>query len=280
MASKITQRLILLRHAPGAALRLAVADALFPLARVNSRARMTRDRIKDSLFEATRFTLRFGTLAYQCRPSDIEPLLENHREGVYERGGFAPRRGEIVLDVGANIGEFTLPAARAVGPAGKVYAFEPHPQAVELLRENVRSNGFTNVIVIPKAVHESSGEVRIYSAPGSNVFDSVKPVFGRSYVAPACSLDDVVGSEPAIDFIKMDIEGGEADALRGARRVLAKRPRIVVEIHSHDVRREVQSLLEQAGYTCVEDDRRGDALWVAHFTSAGAQTSGARPVDQ
>jgi len=134
------------------------------------------------------------------------------------------RPGMRVLDVGANIGYFTLLFARLVGPAGHVYAFEPEPRNLELLQRNVARNGYTNVTAVPKAVSCVSGSQRLYKSP-DNLGDHrlAHGMIGREWVdVSVVALDEFFASDVRVDFIKLDIQGAECGALRGARALLAR----------------------------------------------------------
>jgi len=135
------------------------------------------------------------------------------------------RTGDVVVDVGANIGYYTLLFARQVGPTGHVYAFEPDPHNFGLLRRNVLQNGYTNVTCVPCAVGDRSGTVRLYRNQGNRgdhrIYDSRD---GRIAIDTACvSLDDYFADiDRPVNFIKMDIQGAEALALRGMQRLLGR----------------------------------------------------------
>jgi FkbM family methyltransferase len=141
------------------------------------------------------------------------------------------RPGAIVFDIGANAGFFTLLAARLAGPGGHVFAFEPVPDNLALLREHVRLNQATNVTVLPLAVAASTGSARFLI--GENPSQGELSTNGEIEVA-VDSLDRLVGSGelPRPDFIKIDIEGGEDNALAGAAEVL-KSPRITLLLSTH-----------------------------------------------
>ena len=143
----------------------------------------------------------------------------------------AIKPGQVVLDIGANIGYYTLLFARLVGESGKVFAFEPDPANYELLRKNVRANGYHNVVFVRKAVADSSGPLSLYLCPDNKgdhrAFDSHD---GRpSIPIEATSLDEYFdGYDGPIDFIKMDIQGSEGRALRGMKGLLAKHPDVKI----------------------------------------------------
>ena len=139
------------------------------------------------------------------------------------------RPGMVAIDAGANIGWYTLAMARAVGPAGLVYAFEPADEELTRLRSNVRLNALENVRVKPLALAEAEGWTTL-----SDTLDA-----GTTYVGggkrpiATTSLDRLVADErlERVDFIKMDVEGSELNVLRGAREVLRRfRPMIMVEL--------------------------------------------------
>lgn len=133
------------------------------------------------------------------------------------------QEGDVVLDVGANIGYYTLLAARKVGAKGRVYAFEPDPTNFSLLRRNVELNGYSNVTLVNQAVGETSGYLKLYlsdvNAGDHRTYESAGN--RRAITIPCTSIDDYFkGQERKLDFIKMDIQGFECRALRGMRDTL------------------------------------------------------------
>ena len=138
------------------------------------------------------------------------------------------QEGMCVFDVGANIGYYTLLAARAVGPSGRVYAFEPEPHNFELLTRNVAENGFTNVRPVNAAVSNRAGIVRLHLDDanfGAHSFDpgSVRNSSGRSVEAETVQLDDFADEARAFAgvLVKVDVQGAEGLVVEGGRRLLA-----------------------------------------------------------
>lgn len=132
---------------------------------------------------------------------------------------------DVVLDIGAHIGYYTLIFAKLVGPHGKVFAFEPEPENFALLESNVRVNGYHNVTLIRKAVSDGTRKVRLCLSEGNSgdnrIYDSLDG--RRSVEVEALSLDGYfTGYQGRIDFIKMDIQGAEPAALRGMVGLLTK----------------------------------------------------------
>jgi FkbM family methyltransferase len=135
------------------------------------------------------------------------------------------KKGDVVLDIGANIGYYTLIAAKLVGENGRVYAFEPDPDNFALLKKNIKINGYQNVILVQKAVSNKTGKLRLYlsddSAAEHRIFDSRDG--RRSIEIEAIRLDDYFKDYfGKIDLIKMDIEGAEWGAIQGMLNLLEK----------------------------------------------------------
>lgn len=129
------------------------------------------------------------------------------------------RPGNIVYDIGANVGFYTILASRLVGKAGHVYAFEPAPENMAFLQKHLAINSIRNVTTFDCAVTNSVGTISFEE--GSNRFlGHVSP--RGNIVVKATSLDHLfLNSEILLpNVIKMDIEGTELDALRGAEKVL------------------------------------------------------------
>jgi len=170
----------------------------------------------------------------------------------------AIRPGDIVFDIGANVGFYTLLAARGVGSGGRVVAFEPEPKNVELLRSHVRINRLSNVEVIPAAVSRDTGPAR-FQRGGSGATGALS-TSGELQV-DAVSLDDLfaAGRIPAPALIKMDIEGGEHQALLGGQGLLARsRPLLFLATHSPEIHSSCVSLLQSWGY--IAEGLAGAAL--------------------
>ena len=170
------------------------------------------------------------------------------------------RAGMTFYDVGANIGIFSMMAARVVGSGGQVVAFEADPEIAERLREHARQNSFSWMSVEQKAAWRETGTVMF-----ERVDASVSPDRGVGHVVDsknehvvsldAIALDDCSPQYRAPDFIKCDVEGAEGEVFQGARRVLEKqRPRILCEIHSDGSRQLVMSEFSRFDYVCENCD--------------------------
>lgn len=166
------------------------------------------------------------------------------------------RPGMTFYDLGANIGFFSLIAARLVGENGHVVAFEADPAVAARLRENVERNEFEMIAVQEKAVWWKSGSVSFTRAN-----EETSPDRGVGHVAEAqgaagdvqvdaVCLDEVVadGCEP--DFMKWDVEGAEAEVFLGARKLLGRRRSgVLCEMHSEGNRKLLCDEFKKLGYS-------------------------------
>jgi FkbM family methyltransferase len=164
--------------------------------------------------------------------------------------------GMTFYDVGANIGIFSMMAARIVGSSGQVVAIEADPDIAERLREHAKRNSFPWVCVEQKAAWRESGTVmfeRVDAAvsPDRGVGHIVDSKNERVVSLDAIALDDCSRTYRPPDFIKCDVEGAEGEVFRGARRLLAEhRPRVLCEIHSENCRRLVMDEFSRFDYVC------------------------------
>lgn len=158
------------------------------------------------------------------------------------------RPGAIVFDVGANAGFFTLLASKLAGDSGSVYAFEPLPRNLDFLERHIRLNEAANVHVEALAIAAVSGEAHFRIAQHASMGGLAE---GGDLRVITASLDDLIASGRAArpDFIKMDIEGAESDALRGAAALLAGGPvTIALSTHGWQQHETCWATLAEAGF--------------------------------
>lgn len=138
------------------------------------------------------------------------------------------RPGMTLVDVGANIGYYTLLFSKLTGAAGRVYAFEPEPENFALLQENLRRNARTNVVALQRAVSDQSGPSFLYlSSENFGDHQAYPSADGRRKVPITMTrLDDSLPGP--VDLIKMDVQGFEAHALEGMEAVIAASPRLTI----------------------------------------------------
>lgn len=192
--------------------------------------------------------------------------FEPHETSIV-RGWLRP--GMTFLDVGANVGYFSLLAASLVGKTGRVYAVEPSPYAHRRLEDTVRANGLSQLRVCPIGLSAGAGVLNLYLPPEADGFHSptMSGDFGGPVVeVPVRRLDDSLdewGVE-TVDLMKLDVEGHEPRVLEGASRVLSKgRIRAVVcEFNDYWLRQQGSSpealyaMFEEAGFVDTEGDHR------------------------
>lgn len=157
-------------------------------------------------------------------------------------------QGDVVYDVGANVGFYTLLASVLVGPSGCVVAFEPFNANLHYLRRHLELNSAENVQVVSAAVTATGGDVTF--EPGSNRTTGRVSRSGRLQVR-GMSLDSGCrgGRFPPPSVIKIDVEGGEADVLRGAKDILkAHRPVIFLATHGFESHETCCAILRTLDY--------------------------------
>jgi FkbM family methyltransferase len=194
--------------------------------------------------------------------------------------------GQIVFDIGANIGYYSLIAARRVGPRGRVLAFEPFPRNISYLYRHLALNGADNVTVIPMAC--SDGTALAQFLAGSNCATgrlvdapSVAGDARFEYVATV-AVDQIVRESGLVpDVLKIDVEGAEEQVLRGAHQTLsAARPTILLSVHSELLRAACTAFLRERGYAepvvCSEPGGEAELLFVARPSDSDG-ADGRRP---
>jgi FkbM family methyltransferase len=192
---------------------------------------------------------------------DVDPRALDMVIGRYEPAIQAVlesslRAGDVAFDIGANLGYFTLVMAKQAGPRGRVVSFEPDPEMFSALTRNVGRNvaDSNGIVAIPAAVGAEAGAVRFArgwrSTRGRVVTD------GGDLEVELMKVDDAAERFGVPRLLKIDVEGGEVDVLRGARAVLRnEKPLVLVEVHSEELENRCAQLLEEFGYEC---DRRVD----------------------
>jgi FkbM family methyltransferase len=145
--------------------------------------------------------------------------------------------GMTVVDIGANVGYYTLIAASMVEPSGRVYAFEPEPANYELLTRNIAANGHQNVLASPEAVSNTSGSIKLYIDSqnfGNRSFSQANIVHNGGAVDVNTTSLDILWSSGKIaneiDVMKIDAQGAEGFIVEGAQKILREqRPKILME---------------------------------------------------
>lgn len=198
-------------------------------------------------------TIRYGHAA-GLRWRRHHRYVSGYRLGIYElevQDALVQliRPGMRVFDIGANTGFFTLLLAKLVGPDGEVIAVDPDPANIASLREQAELNPELRVLPVHAAVGASAGRATLRAAQPGSPLAQVLPDASGEGALHVVTIDDLVRAHGAADFIKMDIEGAELDALAGADGALT-RPGCawLIETHGLDIGHQVWTCLERNGY--------------------------------
>jgi len=148
------------------------------------------------------------------------------------------RKGDIVLDIGANIGYYAIMESRLVGETGCVLAVEPSPKNFDLLNENIRLNSVRNIKTYNLAMGETNGKAEMYISNRSNwsrlVDKDLNDTINETVVLDISTVDEFIKDRPLPTFVRMDVEGYEINILRGMKKWMTNdNLTIFVEFHPH-----------------------------------------------
>ena len=141
------------------------------------------------------------------------------------------KEGDTVVDLGANIGYYTLILAQLVGKSGHVYAFEPDPLNFEILSKNVKENKHDNVTLVQKAISDKNSKIKLYvskrNLASHRIFDAEDK--RESIEVDVTTLDEYFQkSKKLVKFIKMDVEGAEGATILGASKIIEDSKNLVI----------------------------------------------------
>ena len=163
-------------------------------------------------------------------------LFADHKQSASQHPDQTVRPGDIVFDCGAHVGVFTAKALEL--GAEKVVAIDPDPTQVECLKRNFREEiDAGRVIVVPKGVWSSSGTMMLSLGTGNSGTSSLLDNEGEQVEVAVTTIDRLVAELdlPRVDYIKLDIEGAEREALKGAQHTLSKyRPRLFIDAYHRE----------------------------------------------
>lgn len=196
---------------------------------------------------------KYGFEFYCRNNKDDFKVMTIHEDDIIER--FLPKDGDIVVDIGAHIGLYTIISSKRVGFNGKVIAIEAHPENFEILNRNIHLNQLTNVIALNYAVYSEEEErLKLYLPSGESGFtkyNTIMPKFAKrdeKFVeVTANTLDNLLQSNGirAVNWIKIDVEGAEFEVLKGAHNVLSESKDIALLIELHGSPYEYRPKIEE-----------------------------------
>lgn len=158
-------------------------------------------------------------------PSEyLKLVIQDHRGMLVKYMKSHVKNGNIVLDVGANIGFYSCLLSKLVGKNGHVFAFEPSPENFKLLKQNVEENKCTNVTIEQKAVSNKSGKSFLNLSPDSSTGHSLFESFdnGKTIEIDTIAFDDYFDEGTTINFIKSDAQGADYPMLLGMQNILKR----------------------------------------------------------
>jgi FkbM family methyltransferase len=235
------------------------------------------DQHADTLASLPPATVRFAG-RYRMR---VNPVDENGRR-VYVNG-FEPderltrhfirlvRPGDCVIDVGANVGYYTMVSATLAGPQGSVHAFEASPHTLPWLKTNAALNPVMNIEVHGEAVTDACGRTQFFTATEDKTgYSSIRDL-GQEAASVAevetVSLDSMLDRLPPVRLVKIDVEGAEMLVLKGMRGLIERdHPFFITEIDDCFLRElghsaaEQCSFLTERGYALFRIVERGDLV--------------------
>jgi FkbM family methyltransferase len=156
--------------------------------------------------------------------------------------------GDVVYDVGANVGFYSLLASELVSTSGRVFAFEPVPRNIDLLKRHIQINKRENVCIIECVVGDSIGTARFVLGDD---YSTGSIASSGSLLVQTLTLDSLVNQETILppNVVKIDVEGAELEVLTGAQGILEhRRCSIFLSTHGQDIHQECCKRLQMFGY--------------------------------
>jgi FkbM family methyltransferase len=184
-------------------------------------------------------------------------VMTRHEDDIIER--FLPKQGDIVVDIGAHMGRYTIISSKRVGANGKVVAIEAHPNNFEMLNRNIKLNQLTNVVPLNYAVYSKETKIKLYLPEvesGYTIYNTIMSNRARTedkfVEVNANTLDYLLQLKGImeVNWIKIDVEGAEFEVLKGATNVLSKSKDIalLIEVHGLDNYRPIVEFLSSYNF--------------------------------
>ena len=179
----------------------------------------------------SRVTRKINNFAIQ----DMFVSMSFHEEEILKH--FIPKEGDIVVDIGAAFGFYTILASKMIGSKGKVIAIEPQPESFQMLNSNIKLNKLSNVTTLNYAVYSNETKLQLYSS--YSVIPERAEENTSDFIEVNCNkLDNLILQIEKINevnWIKIDVEGTELEVLKGATKILSKSKDISLLIEIHNI---------------------------------------------
>ncbi|MDF7814555.1 FkbM family methyltransferase [Hymenobacter sp. YC55] len=166
--------------------------------------------------------------------------------------------GYVCLDIGANLGYYSVALSRLAGPEGQVLAVEPIPMFQAIWQDNVKRSGIRNLTLLPYALGGQNTTVQMGTPERDGLLhhgmtkvaaSNPNEHYARTYEVPMRVPDDLLSNLPRLDFVKCDVEGFEFEVFRHMQATLRRfQPLIQTELNGLENRRAVVNLLAELGY--------------------------------
>lgn len=210
--------------------------------------------------ELTEISIRDG-LARHARLLIFPREEKFYWTGQYETGvQMAIQRflhpGDTFWDIGSHVGFFAIIGSRAVGPTGRVHAFEPYPPSVDRLRQHVALNDLRNVVVHAEAMAADPGPMLLHANVASLMWTLVPSMGREAGIDVQCTTLSIAARELGVpQVIKIDAEGAEVDILRGGLDILAsdQSPALVIEFSDEALLADGKVVLHAHSFTRLSD---------------------------
>lgn len=202
-----------------------------------------------SLPDGNRFMIGFGL------------LREIYGRGVYDKF-FTPSKGDIVVDLGATFGIYSLRASRKVGSKGFVIAVEPHPQNFDILKNHLKINKVKNVKPIRVAIGNKVQKANLF-LDNHPVSHSTRPTPNEGFIqVQMVTLDWLIEELDLlnVDVAKIDVEGEEVNVLKGMKNIFPDK--IVLETAEMGKKKKCKRILESRGYDIEVDESFFDVYYL------------------
>jgi FkbM family methyltransferase len=214
-------------------------------------------------------------MAYRQGSVDEQVIRETIEDDMFFKGApeYVIKQNDTIIDVGAHIGAFSVLAAKRI-PNGKIYAIEPSQESYTILEQNIRMNGFSNIICFKRALYDRKGEIKLF-------YDNQHGNWGHSIVKEFSSEGEIVQCDTlqnffadndikACGFMKFNCEGAEFSILLSTPFETLKKISVILILYHCDIEKkyslsELTSHLRKADFIIVKRFQFGDRGWmVAH----------------
>jgi len=203
---------------------------------------LKKKKIKDSIFIVfprlmwKDLLIVFSSVVFIARKRRTDILILNNLSEPWMKHYFKPNSGDVVIDIGAHVGKYSLVAARSVGERGTVIAIEAHPENFNALLNNMHLNRFRNMIALNVAAFNEDGKkMRLYGFRDNSY--SLKSLEGVE--VETRTVDSILKEYPSrrVDWVKIDVEGAEVQVLEGMKDIIKNNQnlKILIEVHGENI---------------------------------------------